>query len=109
MQRLHRLGDDRSQLCGKLVEVDLLSKACAEGVGRALRVIAMAIEAPVDEPAGTGGIVLPDGGVSLREVERELVRQALDRTAGNQTRAAKLLRISRDALRYKMKSYGLGS
>ena len=43
------------------------------------------------------------------EVERELVRQALERTTGNQTRAAKLLRISRDALRYKMKSYGLGS
>ena len=61
------------------------------------------------EPVEGGKIALPEGGVSLREVERELVRQALERTAGNQTRAAKLLRISRDALRYKMKSYGLGT
>jgi two-component system, NtrC family, response regulator AtoC len=50
---------------------------------------------------------LPDGGVSLRDVQYELVRQALERTGGNQTKAARLLRISRDALRYKMKSFGL--
>jgi DNA-binding protein Fis len=47
-------------------------------------------------------------GISLRDVQYELVRQALERTGGNQTKAAQLLRISRDALRYKMKSFGLG-
>ena len=54
-----------------------------------------------------GRIELPEGGISLRDVQRDLVRQALQRTAGNQTRAAQLLRITRDALRYKMKTYGL--
>jgi two-component system response regulator AtoC len=53
-------------------------------------------------------IRLPDSGISLRDVQYELVRQALERTGGNQTKAAQLLRISRDALRYKMKSFGLG-
>jgi DNA-binding NtrC family response regulator len=56
---------------------------------------------------GTPAVVLPEGGVVLREVEFELVRQALERTEGNQSRAARLLGISRDALRYKMTKFGL--
>jgi DNA-binding NtrC family response regulator len=49
---------------------------------------------------------LPKQGTSLEEVERELVGLALKQTSGNQTHAAKLLDISRDALRYKMKKFG---
>jgi len=49
---------------------------------------------------------LPKQGTSLEEVERELVGLALGKTRGNQTHAAKLLDISRDALRYKMKKFG---
>lgn len=52
-------------------------------------------------------IALPEDGVSLDTVEKELVKQALQRTRGNQTKAAKLLRISRDQLRYRMKQYEL--
>ena len=51
--------------------------------------------------------IQPDGGYPLEEMEREMVKQALKKTKGNQTRAAKLLSISRDALRYKMKKYRL--
>ena len=71
-------------------------------------------EDPADDPsaapaaAAAALIRLPDVGISLRDVQFELVRQALERTGGNQTKAAQLLRISRDALRYKMKSFGLG-
>ena len=46
---------------------------------------------------------LPAEGVSLEEVEMSLVRQALEQSAGNQTKAAELLHISRDQLRYRMK------
>jgi two-component system response regulator AtoC len=46
---------------------------------------------------------LPSGGVSLEDVELSLVRQAIDRSGGNQTRAAELLGISRDQLRYRLK------
>jgi two-component system, NtrC family, response regulator AtoC len=52
------------------------------------------------------GIVLPPDGIALDTVEIELARQALERTAGNLTRAAKLLHISRDQLRYKLKKSG---
>lgn len=55
-------------------------------------------------PAMTSDRVrLPADGVSLEEVEMSLVRQALQRSGGNQTRAAELLHISRDQLRYRMK------
>lgn len=46
---------------------------------------------------------LPAQGVSLDQVEMSLVRQSLVRSNGNQTRAAELLDISRDQLRYRMK------
>jgi len=46
---------------------------------------------------------LPPKGVSLDEVEMSLVRQAIERSDGNQTKAAELLGISRDQLRYRLK------
>jgi two-component system, NtrC family, response regulator AtoC len=64
-----------------------------------------------DSRAGSDGhagsrpdqIRLPRDGVSLEEVEMSLVRQALEQSRGNQTKAAELLDISRDQLRYRMK------
>jgi transcriptional regulator with PAS, ATPase and Fis domain len=53
------------------------------------------------------GIRIPPEGISLEKVEEALVRQALKMTNGNQTRAAKLLDVSRDALRYRMQKFGL--
>ncbi len=51
-------------------------------------------------------IELPAAGVALAEVERELVLQAMERSGGNQTRAAELLGIERDALRRRLVKYG---
>jgi transcriptional regulator with PAS, ATPase and Fis domain len=53
-------------------------------------------------------VMLPEEGISMEEVERQLIIMALDRVAGNQTKAATLLRMSRDTLRYRMKKFGLG-
>jgi two-component system response regulator AtoC len=47
--------------------------------------------------------VLPSEGISLDEAELAFVRQAIERSGGNQTRAAELLGISRDQLRYRLK------
>jgi two-component system response regulator AtoC len=52
-------------------------------------------------------LVLPEGGTSLEEVERCLVELAMEQAGNNQTHAARLLDISRDALRYKLKKFGL--
>jgi two-component system response regulator AtoC len=50
---------------------------------------------------------LPPEGVNLVDVERALVEQALERAHGVRTHAAKLLGISRFALRYRLEKFGL--
>ena len=52
-------------------------------------------------------LYIPEGGTSLEEVEHTMVELAMRQANGNQTHAAKLLDISRDALRYKLKKFGL--
>jgi two-component system, NtrC family, response regulator AtoC len=50
---------------------------------------------------------IPEGGTSLEEIEHVMVELAMQQANGNQTHAARLLDISRDALRYKLKKFGL--
>ena len=50
---------------------------------------------------------LPETGISLDEVEKGLIIQALERTKNNKAQAAKLLQVSYDTLRYQVKKYGL--
>ncbi len=52
-------------------------------------------------------LYMPEGGTSLEEVEHTMVELAMRHANGNQTHAARLLDISRDALRYKLKKFGL--
>ena len=58
-------------------------------------------------PQDAHGIALPADGVSLEELERSLVVQALERSGGNQTRAATLLGLNRDQIRYRIEKFGL--
>jgi DNA-binding NtrC family response regulator len=51
--------------------------------------------------------VLPAAGVDLETLEREFLCQALERTAGNKTSAARLLGLSRDTMRYRLEKYGI--
>jgi DNA-binding NtrC family response regulator len=46
-------------------------------------------------------------GGTLEEQERVLIVRALEASGGNQSQAARILRIGRDALRYKLKKHGL--
>jgi len=69
--------------------------------------------APIEVQTGAGKrllppLCIPEGGTSLEDVEHALVELALQQSHGNQIKAAKLLNISRDALRYKMKKFGVG-
>jgi DNA-binding NtrC family response regulator len=50
---------------------------------------------------------LPEEGISLEDVERQLLVQALDRAGGNQTQAALLLGLNRDQVRYRIEKFGL--
>jgi DNA-binding NtrC family response regulator len=53
------------------------------------------------------GFELPATGVDVEQLERSLVIQALRRAGGNQTRAAALLGLNRDQIRYRIEKFGL--
>jgi len=57
---------------------------------------------------GKALVSVPPEGLSMAELERELVVAALERNQWNQTRAAAFLRISRNVLVYRMQKYRLG-
>ena len=67
---------------------------------------------PQEIVAKTGGAAgplnfrVPAEGIDIEEVERELIRQALEIAEGNQSKAAKLLTLGIDAFRYRMKKFG---
>jgi DNA-binding NtrC family response regulator len=67
-------------------------------VTRAKDAAKKAVNTSLDDP-----FRLPPEGVQLESVEMSLVEQAMKRSGGNQTRAAELLGISRDQLRYRLK------
>lgn len=53
------------------------------------------------------GIQIPEEGVALEEVERMVIREVLNRTGGNQSHAARMLKIPRHVLLYRIKKLGL--
>ena len=87
---------ERVMILGDRTELDLTDLP-EEIVHRA----GLAADVEGDEPRAA------DATAGLKEMERAMVMQALERAGGNQSQAARTLRISRDALRYKMKKFGL--
>lgn len=69
------------------------------------------------EEGGAGGLTIanfgeiriemPPWGIAIEDVERKLILAALDHAAGNVSRAAELLHVSRDTLRYRLKKFGI--
>ncbi len=55
----------------------------------------------------TDGFELPEHGICMDELEVSLIKQALCKTAGNRSRAARLLGLTRDTLLYRMKKYAI--
>lgn len=68
-----------------------------------LEIVAKSSSSPVPSSAT---FRLPPEGVDIEEVEKELIRQALDNCDWNQSKAAKKLSLGIDAFRYRMKKFG---
>jgi two-component system response regulator AtoC len=62
---------------------------------------------PLLRASGDYLVKLPPEGAGLEDIEKELIQQALNMANMNKTKASKLLKISRDTLRYKVKKYHL--
>jgi DNA-binding NtrC family response regulator len=56
-----------------------------------------------------GQFVLPDQGLSMDQLEADLIEQALSKALGNRSKAARLLGLTRDTLLYRMKKYAIDS
>jgi PAS domain S-box-containing protein len=69
--------------------------------------IAIGQSATSQTATAAAGPALGDNSMSLEDNERALLVRALQKTGGNQTQAARLLKITRDTLRYKMKKFNL--
>jgi two-component system, NtrC family, response regulator AtoC len=57
--------------------------------------------------AATTSFILPPEGLDIDEVEKDLIRQALETSDGNQSKAAKKLNLGIDAFRYRMKKFDI--
>ena len=91
---------------------NVLGSACMMVMGETIDVADLpehmrphSMEGMAATPQGSG--VEPDKDLSLEEQERLLLMSALERAGGNQSQAARLLRISRDRMRYKMSKHHL--
>lgn len=67
----------------------------------------MQVPSPQKDKAETDEFRLPDSGLSLEELEKKLILQALERAKWNKTKAAKLLNLSPPTFYYRMEKYGL--
>jgi DNA-binding NtrC family response regulator len=61
----------------------------------------------LDRVPARAAVRLPPHGVNLDDIERQLVVQALERSAGNQTKAGQLLGLNRDQVRYRIEKFSL--
>jgi DNA-binding NtrC family response regulator len=61
----------------------------------------------VGSEAGGPPFRLPDSGIALEELERSLIGEALRKSGGNRSHAARLLGLSRDTLLYRLKKYAI--
>jgi DNA-binding NtrC family response regulator len=62
--------------------------------------------APATNGGNSAGEFLAEG-TTLEEHERQLIREALKRANGNKSQAARLLGLTRNALRYRLTQMGL--
>jgi Transcriptional regulator containing PAS, AAA-type ATPase, and DNA-binding domains len=68
-----------------------------------------ACPAPSGCPVDGQHIILPmDGSMDLEAMERQILQQVLSLTEGNVTKAARVLGITRETLRYRVRKHGLG-
>ncbi len=89
---------------------EVIEGAVARGQGPTVTVqdLPQALRERSRAPGSNGGTFrLPPGGIELRELEKDLIRQALEQAHQHKSHAAKLLGLSRTQLRARMRLYGL--
>jgi DNA-binding NtrC family response regulator len=87
---------------------NVIERSLVMATGRQLDARDIKLDVPRTRQVVPGELALPEG-MSLDQYEQELIRQALKKADGNKSRAARLLGLTRNALRYRLTQMGLES
>ena len=85
---------------------NVIERACALAAGHQLEVGDIQLDSPRNRTGTASDRFLPDG-MTLDQWEDEMIREALKRAGGNKSQAARLLGLSRNALRYRLSKIGI--
>ena len=85
---------------------NIIERACALAKGNVLEAADIHLDVRPAKPANGASGFLPDG-MTLEQWEDEMVQEALRRANGNKSQAARLLGLSRNALRYRLSKIGI--
>jgi DNA-binding NtrC family response regulator len=87
---------------------NVIERSLVMATGKQLDAKDIKLDVPRTRQPIPGELALPEG-MSLEQYEQELIRQALKKADGNKSRAARLLGLTRNALRYRLTQMGLES
>ena len=87
---------------------NVIERSLVMATGKQLDTRDIRLDLPRTRQTAPGELALPEG-MSLDQYEQELIRQALKKADGNKSRAARLLGLTRNALRYRLTQMGLES
>jgi DNA-binding NtrC family response regulator len=85
---------------------NIIERASALAAGPVLEASDIHLDAPLSKPADFSAGLLPEG-VTLEQWEDEMIREAFRRANGNKSQAARMLGLSRNALRYRLSKIGI--
>jgi DNA-binding NtrC family response regulator len=89
---------------------NIIERAVALSTGTVIDVVDIRLDISTPGPAGVaagGSVPFPPEGMTLEQFEDEIIREALRRSSGNKSQAARLLGLSRNALRYRLSKLGV--
>jgi transcriptional regulator with PAS, ATPase and Fis domain len=85
---------------------NIIERACALAKGTTIEVTDIHLDSHPGKGADAGNHFLP-AGMTLEQWEDEMIQEALRRAHGNKSQAARLLGLSRNALRYRLSKIGI--
>jgi transcriptional regulator with PAS, ATPase and Fis domain len=86
---------------------NVCERLCILRQGQTIDIGNLPVEITSTPSSTTHGFSLPEKGIDLEILEKDLICQALNRTNGNRSKSARLLGISRDTMLYRINKHNL--
>lgn len=86
---------------------NIVERAVALSAGPEIDAADIQLDLSPAHPPAAGGAAFPPPGMTLEQFEDEIIREAVRRANGNKSQAARLLGLSRNAMRYRLAKLGV--